>query len=217
MFTHIEKIQPVNIKVVQNAKGRFYISPEGNKYPSITTLLGAGEKPWLTEWRNSLGEKKADKESKRTASRGNAVHLMVERFLNNEEEPTLEQKFEHVAEFNSIKMHLRKIDNIVCLETPLYSDTLKVAGRVDCVADYKGIPSVIDFKTSTTSKHENMVQDYFLQCTAYALMFHEMYNVQIDQIVVIMSVERGLPMVFKKSIEDYVTPLCERINTYYTK
>lgn len=216
MFIHTNQITPVDLKVVQGPKGRFYTTPNGDKYPSITTLLGDGDKPWLTEWRNSLGEQKADKETRRTAARGTAVHLMVERYLNNDDQPTKDQAYNHVAEFNSVKLNLNKINNIACQETALYSDTLKVAGRVDCIADYDGTLSVIDFKTSTNSKQEKMVQDYFLQCAAYALMFHEQYGIQIDQIVVIMSVEKGLPMVFKKKVEDYIAPLCERINTYYT-
>lgn len=215
MFTHQSKIQLREIKVVNSSRGRFYVTPEGNKYPSITTLLGAKEKPWLNEWRSSLGEDKADKETKRTAARGDAVHLMAERYLNNNPDPTKDQHYEHIPEFNSVKHRLNKINNILVQETPLYSDTLKVAGRVDCIAEYDGVLSVVDFKTSTNSKNEGMIQDYFLQTTAYALMFHELYDVQIDQLVIIMSVEKGIPMVFKKRVEDYIAPLCERINSFY--
>lgn len=217
MFTHLDKITPVELKVIQGPQGRFYVTPDGEKYPSVTTVLGDQEKPWLNDWRQSLGEQKANRETKRAADRGEAVHLMIERHLQNDEDPTKDQDYKHVAEFNSVKLNLKKIDNILCQETALYSDVLKLAGRVDCIADYGGVLSVIDFKTSTNSKHENMVQDYFLQGAAYATMFHEMYDIQIDQVVVIMSVEKGLPMVFKKQVDDYLAPLCERINTYYTK
>ena len=217
MFIHTNQITPVKLKVIQGPQGRFYVTPEGKKYPSITTLLGDQEKPWLEDWRQSLGEKKASKETKRTAARGEAVHLMIERHLENDPEPTKEQDASHVAEFKSLKFRLKKINNIICQETALYSDVLQVAGRVDCIAEYDGILSVIDFKTSTNSKSEHMVQDYFLQGAAYATMFHEMYDIQIDQVVVIMSVEKGLPMMFKKPVDDYLAPLCERINTYYTK
>jgi len=224
VFIHINQIAPLDLKVLEGPKGRFYVTPEGNKYPSITTVLGAKEKPWLADWRSSLGEERADKETKRTAARGTAVHAMIEAYLQNEEVPANAAKLknvpialEHIGEFNSAKLFLKKINNIMLQEQPLYSDTLKVAGRVDCIAEYCGVLSVIDFKTSTNNKSEYMVQDYFLQTAGYALMFHERYNIQIDQVVIIMTVEKGaVPLVFRKQVADYLEPLCERINTYHT-
>jgi genome maintenance exonuclease 1 len=217
VFTHSKQITPLELKVIEGPKGRFYVTPEGNKYPSITTVLGAKDKPWLAEWRSSLGEQRADKETKRTAARGDAVHLMVERFLNNDPEPTRDQKDEHISEFNTIKLFLKKIDNIMLQESALYSDVLRVAGRVDCIASYGGKLSIIDFKTSTNTKYEDMVQDYFLQTAAYAVMFHERFDIQIDQLVIIMTIEKGaVPLVFRRQVEDYLQPLCERINTFHT-
>jgi len=217
VFTHTNRITPVEFKAKDTPKGRFYTTPDGNKYPSITTLLGDGDKPWLTDWRNSLGHEKADKETKRAAERGEAVHLMIERYLKNDPTPTADQKTPHISEFNAVKLRLKKVNNIITQEVPLYSDVLKVAGRVDCIAEYDGVLSIVDFKTSTNNKDERMIQDYFLQCTAYGLMFHEMYDIQIDQVVIIMSVEKGIPLVFRKPMEDYIAPLCQRINTYYAK
>jgi genome maintenance exonuclease 1 len=216
VFTHTKDIKPIELKVSTGPKGRFYVTPDGAKYPSITTVLGSGEKPWLVEWRNSLGHVKADKETKRTADRGTAVHLMAEHHLQNNPNPTNDQQDSHISEFKKIKVFLKKIDNIVCQEIALYSDTLQVAGRVDCIAEYDGVLSVIDFKTSTNSKNDTMVEDYFLQTSAYAVMFQEQYGIEINQVVIIMSVEKGLPMVFKRSVDDYLAPLCKRINTYYT-
>lgn len=217
-FTHLTAITPIDLKTIEGPAGRKYITPEGNKYPSITTVLGAGDKPWLKEWRNMLGDAKADKEMKRAADRGTAVHLMIERFLNNEENPTRGMVQDHIAEFNSVRLHLKKIDNIYTQESALWSDVLQVAGRVDCIGEYQGKLSIIDFKTSTNNKTDTMIQDYFLQTTAYALMFEERYGIQIEQVVIIMSVEKGvLPLVFKQPTEPYFGPLLERINTYHTK
>ena len=216
MFIHLDTITPVELKTQEGPKGRFYVTPEGNKYPSITTILGAGEKKWLTEWRQSLGFEKADKEMKRAADRGSAVHLMVERHLNNEDQVTRGQKIEHVTEFNTLRLPLKNINNILTQETPLWSDVLKTAGRVDCVAEWQGKLSIIDFKTSTTNKTADKIEDYWLQTTAYAIMFQERYGIQIDQAVIVMSVERGaVPLVFKRDIDPYIRPLLERINTYH--
>jgi genome maintenance exonuclease 1 len=215
MFIHLNTIQPVDLKTIEGAK-RLYITPEGNRYHSITTILGALEKPYLKSWRASLGEINATKEMKRAADRGSAVHLMTERFLNNDVNPTAGQQLEHIGEFNSLRLHLKKINNIITQESALWSDELRIAGRVDCIADFDGKLSIIDFKTSTNNKTESMIQDYWLQCAAYAIMFQERYDIQIDNLVVIMSVERGaVPLIFKQKVDDFIEPLLIRINNYY--
>lgn len=217
MFTHLDTIHPIELKTIESSKGRQYITPEGNKYPSITTILGAGEKPWLADWRKSLGEATADKETKRAGDRGTAVHLMIERLLDNDDNPTRGQAQEHITEFNSLRLHLKKVDNIITQESALWSDVMRIAGRVDCIGEYQGKLSIIDFKTSTNDKTGDKIQDYYLQTTAYSLMFEERYGIQIDQLVIIMSVERGvMPLIFKQPIDPYVEPLLRRINTFHT-
>lgn len=95
---------------------------------------------------------------------------------------------------------------------------MRTAGRVDCVGEYEGKLSIIDFKTSTNDKSSDKIQDYYLQTTAYALMFEERYGIEIDNIVILMSSEKGaVPLVFKQPVEPYVRPLLERINTYHSK
>jgi len=216
MFIH-KSVTPTETKVQNTPKGRFYTTPSGKIYPSITNLLGVKERPWLIDWRTSLGEIAADKETKRAADRGTAVHLMAERLLNNHPNPTEGQTATDAAEFNSLRLLLKKVNNIYAQELPLYSDTLKIAGRVDCVAEWEGRLAVVDVKTSTNDKYTQMIEDYYLQTTAYALMFEELYNIQIDDVVIVMSVEKGIvPLVFKAQVEAWICPLIERINTYYS-
>lgn len=215
MFVHLDNINPVELKTIEGPKGRFYVTPEGNKYPSITTILGSGDKPWLNEWRSMLGAAKADKEMKRAADRGSAVHLMVEKYLDNDPNPTAGQSIEHIPSFNQLRLQLKKVNNIWTQETPLWSDMLQAAGRVDCVAEYKGELAIIDFKTSTNDKNANMIEDYYLQTTAYALMFEERYGIQINKLVILMAVEKGaVPLVFQRDTEPYIRPLMERIKQY---
>jgi genome maintenance exonuclease 1 len=215
MYNHLTTVAPLDMRTTEGDQGRFYLAPSGNQYPSVTTVLGHGEKAWLAEWRESLGAEKADQEMHRAATRGSAVHLIIERHLQNHPSPTEGFIQDHIREYNSTKFALKHVNNIVLQESALFSDTLKLAGRVDCIAEYDGVLSIIDFKTSTTSKTHFMITDYYLQTTAYALMFEEMYGITINDIVIIMSVEKGLPLVFKQKIEDYIAPLCQRINTYY--
>lgn len=218
MFTHLDTINPVELKTIEGPKGRFYVTPEGNKYPSITTILGAGDKTWLNEWRASMGVDRADKETKRAAERGTAVHAMVEKYLDNDPNPTAGHKLEHIPDFKMLRLQLNKVNNILTQESALWSDTMRVAGRVDCVGEYKGRLAIIDFKTSTNNKSLSMIDDYFLQTTAYALMFEERYGIQINDVAILMSVEKGaVPLVFEKPIEPYIEPLLKRINSYHTK
>jgi CRISPR/Cas system-associated exonuclease Cas4 (RecB family) len=217
LFTHLNTIVPHDVQVINGPKGRFYVSPvTGEKYPSITTMLGAKEKPFLKEWRNMLGDKKADKEMKRAADRGTAVHEMIENYLNNKENPTAGYLPEHVREFNQVRLKLNKINNIYTQEIPLYSDTLKIAGRVDCIGEYDGALAVIDFKTSNGDKKVSMIDSYWKQTCFYALAFQEMYDIQIDDLVIIMSSEKGIvPLVFRDKVENWIEPLVDHINTYY--
>ena len=154
MFIHTPpKIAFPELRVEQSATGkRFYVTPEDNKYPSITTMLGHKEKPWLNEWKTMLGPDKAAKETKRCADRGTAIHEMAEKYLDNEEGFTKGYASEYVRGFNQLKMRLNRVNNIRLQEAALYSDTLKLAGRVDCIGEYDGVLSVVDFKTSNNNK-----------------------------------------------------------------
>lgn len=213
IHTGVDPIPDITSK--DTSKGRFYTTPEGNVYPSITTILGSVVKPAVAAWRESLGVNKANAETKRATERGSAVHQMIENYLNNDVDPTNGFISEHIREFKSVKPMLNQINNIRCQEIPLYSDTLRVAGRVDCIGEYKGKLSIIDFKTSTNDKSSSIIQDYYMQTAAYAIMFQELYDIQVNEIVIIMSVERGIvPLVFKQQVDGWIAPLCKRINTY---
>ena len=95
---------------------------------------------------------------------------------------------------------------------------LKYAGTVDCVAEFKGVLSIIDFKTSTNNKTYDMVHDYFKQCTAYAIAWYELTGEPIEDIVVLIAVENGLtPLVFKEKIENWIPGLLEDIDLFNAK
>lgn len=221
MFTTYEncpQFVDLDTKTINNM--RFYKTPSGILLPSITTVLGAKEKPWLDNWRQMLGDKKALVETERCAQRGTAVHLMCEKYLQNtpKEDVIKGQPPEHIKLFNQIRLALNKVDQIRAQEVALWSEQLGVAGRVDLVAEYNGKLSIIDFKTSNNNKTEDIIEDYFLQCTAYALMYYQLYDEVIEDIVVIITVEKGLmPLVFTKNINEYIAPLLTRIKDFKMK
>lgn len=216
MVTHINTPEFEELKSRMKKGQRWYKTPEGVELPSVTTILGSEPKPAIEAWKQALGSKRAKKEMERCSMRGTAVHEMCEYFLNNDPDFTKGRDRDLVRLFNKMKVRLKKIDNVRVQEVPLYSHTLKIAGRVDCVAEYDGVLSVIDFKTADRPKTEDMVEDYFLQCTAYAIMYSEMFDEAIEDIVVIIAAENGaMPQVFKRKIYDYAKPLMKRIRKFY--
>ena len=190
---------------------RFYVTADGNAYPSITTILSLQDKPGLKKWRENVGEKEAKRISQESMRIGTAVHQMCEIYLNNLVVKL--DKSEKVIRdtFNRMRFLLGNIDNIVGTEITLYSDLLRVAGTTDCIAEYNGVPSVIDFKTSRKPKKEEWIDDYYMQTFAYKLMFEEMTGVEIKQVVILIAcVDQFDVQVFKKPASDsdkYLTKL----------
>lgn len=218
LFKHVNTPDFQELSARMKRGQRWYTTPDGIEYPSVTTILGAEEKSGIKAWKEAMGPKRAKKEQQRAADRGTAVHKMIEDYVNNIEydDVIAEHDYQNVKLFNQMRPRLKKIDNVRIQEVPLYSDTLKIAGRVDCVAEYDGTLSIIDFKTSNNNKGLDMVEDYFLQCTAYAIMYSELFDEAIEDIVVLIGVEKGIaPMMYRKKIDDYIEPLLKRIHKFY--
>ena len=196
-------------------KNRFYVTPQGNKYPSITTVLSGRAKEGINAWRERVGEAAANRIMRAASSRGTAVHELAENYLNNEE--LKNQEVLPLFMFTQLKSELDNINNIVMQEGGLYSDKWGIAGRVDCIADYDGKLTVIDFKTSTKVKKEEWIENYFIQCTAYCEMYEERYGQAIDQIAILIVCEDGTVQTFVKDKKDYVPLLQPAIDEFWTE
>ena len=216
-FTHApipaEQIPEVFTETIN--KKRFYVTPEGNKYPSITTVLSGRAKEGIMAWRKRVGEDVANNIMRTAAKRGTAVHELCEDYLNNNELGN--QEVLPLAMFTLLKPKLDNINNIVMQEGGLYSDKWGIAGRVDCIADYDGKLTVIDFKTSTKEKKEEWIENYFIQCTAYCEMFEERYGRAIDQIAVLIVCEDGGVQTFVKDKKDYLPLLQPAIDEFWAE
>jgi len=194
--------------------GRKYHLPDGSKVPSITTVLSYFKKDIIQEWRNRVGEEEANRVSRQASNRGTNVHTLCEKYLNNEPN-FIRGAFPDALEmFNSIKPILNNIDNIHYQECALYSTVLGVAGRVDCIGEYNGVLSVIDFKTSSKVKTSDMIEDYFKQEAFYALAYQELIGQQIDQLVTIMAVDHEKPLVFIEPTDKWIGPLVKSVTEY---
>ena len=194
---------------------RYYVTPEGKKLPSVTTVVGAQKKQAIMEWRQRVGEEVANKISKHATSRGTNMHTLCEYYLNNEPKPPGAVMPDAKEMFISIKPYLNKINNIHYQEVGLWSSQLGLAGRVDCIGEYEGKLSVIDFKTSKKIKNRDDILDYFWQCTAYALMYEELIGTPIDDLVIIMAVDNEQPLIFKEKTQDHIEGLVRAIDYYH--
>ena len=213
-FKHLNLHNFPDLKAKTTEQGRRYFV-EGNAYPSVTTVIGEMKKKSILEWRRKVGEEEANSISKRATTRGNKCHKLAEDYLSNKPLDRYRDDVLSLGMFHQIRPYIDKINNIHALEESLYSHTLKLAGRVDCIAEYDNELAIIDFKTSTKYKREEWIQDYFSQETAYAIMFQELTGLKVKQLVTIIAVETGTPQVFiKKDILTYVPKLKEYIDYY---
>ena len=206
--------QTVNFK-------RFYETPDGKLYPSITTVLSTRNKKGLFEWRKRVGDEVANYVARTSAARGTAVHHMCEDYLNNfptewpDKWSEHEKKFLPFCLFKQLENKvLQKIDNIRSQECALFSNKYRVAGRVDCIAEYDGKLSIIDFKTSTKERNDEWNENYYIQASAYAEMFEEQTGTPIEQIVILVVTEDGIVQEFVKEKYDYIPLLVETIDNF---
>jgi genome maintenance exonuclease 1 len=216
-FTHIN-VSPVlcELKREEYNGKRYYVSPTGKKLPSVTTFLSHFKGDSIQKWRKRVGEEEANRISQRASTRGTKFHSIMESYLSNQEgfltEKNVMPDMQHA--FLNMRPVVDRIDNVHYLETMLYSETIGLAGQVDCIAEYDGIPSIIDFKTSLKPKREDWILGYFEQCTCYSLMYEEMTGIQCKQIVVLISVDHEEPQVFVRDRKDYMPELANKIKTF---
>ena len=218
MYNH-KTINLPEIKATTTDGVRLYETPEGNKYPSITTVLSVRNKKGLFEWRKRVGEDVANYVARKAANRGTFVHHMCEDYLNNDfDEEKHKKKFLPYVLFNQLKESvLQKIDNIYAQECGLYSDKYKVAGRVDCIAEYDGVLSIIDFKTSSKERSDGWNESYYIQASAYAEMFEERTGIEINQVAILVVTEDGVVQEFVKNKTEYLSMLTDTIKEWEEK
>lgn len=191
---------------VDGPDGRTYNTPDGKRYPSITRVTGMLTQSYIAEWRNRVGHEAATRISTKASSRGTRIHTLCEEFLKGN---TVDPSLTDHEMWKSMIPYVDKIDNIHALESKLYSDKLQVAGTVDCIGDYDGIPNIIDFKTSGKPKDINSIQHYFLQATAYSVMFEELTGIAVPNITILIGVDHDKTQVFQGKRSSFIRQLID--------
>ena len=214
MFEHVP-VKLLEMNTVTESSGRHYQTPEGASLPSITTVLSILSRDSIAAWRKRVGNEEANRISHRASSRGTRVHEIVEKYINNEENFKDGYTPDIISSFGDLKPILdARIGRVYAQEAPLYSTHLGVAGRVDCVAEFDGRVSIIDFKTSMKPKRIDWIKNYFMQESAYAIMWEERTGQPITQLVTIISVDNHEPQIFIEHRDNWVRPLRETIQQY---
>ena len=186
---------------------RHYITPDGNRYVSITTLLSNLSKAGIQKWRNRVGEEEANRISTKASRQGTGVHSICESYIKNEDGFLDGRMPNEVEMFQSIESLLDCIDDVHCVEGALYSDELKLAGRTDLIAEFDNQLAVIDYKTSRKIKTWEMCHSYFMQGAFYAMAYEERTGIPINNIVIIMAVENEKPLLFRETKDRWIEPL----------
>lgn len=214
MFNHVEKFEFPQL-VRENFEGkRVYKTESGDRFPSVTTVLGHKSKPGIVAWRKRVGAEKANRISKQSSVRGTKIHSICEDYVNNDDLNFDKLSFVEIDMFNQMKPLIDRIDNIHCVEQFLYSEHLRLAGQSDCIAEFDGRLSIIDFKTSAKPKSKSYIKNYFAQCAAYAIMFEERTGIPIDTSVIIIGVQADESQLFVEKRDNYADYLLECRDLY---
>ena len=212
-FNHVgSELQDLRTENIEGK--RHYVTPDGNKYISITTLLSNLSKAGIQKWRTRVGEVEANRISTKASRQGTGVHSVCESYIKNEDGFLDGRMPNEVEMFQSINPLLDKIDNIHCVEGALYSDELKLAGRTDLIAEFDDELAVIDYKTSRKIKTWDMCHAYFMQGAFYAHAYEERTGISINNIVIIMAVENEKPLLFRETKDRWMEPLKSVIYKY---
>ena len=199
MFKHVDLNLPkLSRETIDGV--RYYSVPDEDellRLVSITSVTSHFNKEIFVDWRKRVGNEEADRITKAATTRGTDMHTLTEHYLKNDqvlpEVPPISDFL-----FKISKGELNKIDNIHSLEGALYSKQLGIAGTVDCIAEYDGELSIIDFKTSKKPKPREWIEHYFVQAMAYGCMLYELKNISVKKLVIIMACENGECVVYEE-------------------
>ena len=194
--------------------GRIYKDPDGKEYPSVTTVLKILSEEKIQAWRARVGEEEANRVSRIASTRGTTVHNMIEKYIANDPDFAKDEMPHNIQTFKDVQPILDEcVTKVYCQEAPLYSKHLQLAGRVDLVGQWKGKDSIIDWKTSRKLKKKEWIESYFIQCSAYAIMWEERTGIPIKQLVVCIAGDEG-PQVFIEDRDNWTKKLIDTITEY---
>lgn len=194
---------------------RYYMTPTGEKYPSVTTVLSSLSKDGIKKWRQRVGEEAANKIVKQAASRGTQLHNMCEKYMLNIDNFAEKSMPLIIEMFKSIQPYIDRVDEVYGNEIPLFSHDLKTAGRSDLFCSINNRKCILDFKSSSKPKKEEWIESYFLQATTYAMMIRELTEIEVPKLAILIAVEGDQPQFFIKNTKEYEDKVRELFFNYH--
>lgn len=197
---------------------RTYLTPTGEKYPSVTTVLSkTKDQTHLIAWRKRIGEEAAAKKTAQAGRRGTATHLLCEKLVLNEPIDLKDEMPISIHLFKQLEKFLvQNVNNIRVSEGSLFSHNLKVAGSVDLIANYRNHAAIIDFKTSGKYKRKDWIEDYFMQAAMYSFMFWEMTQLYHPKLVIAIAVEEeNEAQIFEEDVNHWLDKAKDRCKEYH--
>lgn len=172
---------------------RHYALPDGNRVPSVTTILDATKpqekKQALADWKKRVGEKQAQAITTEAANRGTRMHTYLERYIRDDELGDLPTNpFAQPSWFMAAEVILKGLGNVTEYwgsEVPLYYSGL-YAGTTDCIGVWKNRPAIMDFKQTNKPKKREWIDDYFIQLVAYSEAHNHTHNTDIKSGIILM-------------------------------
>lgn len=213
-FEH-KPLPRIEIPRVEVDGKRYYVTPNGDQYRSVTTVLSNLPKEGLDRWREMVGEEEATRVMNKAARRGTKLHSMMEDYVGNIEDFALGRMPSTLSLFLDIQPFVDEhVSEVYGIEYPLFSDRLRAAGTSDLICLYDGKPTILDYKTSNKKKKPEWIQNYFIQSTAYSIMVKEQYALDIEQIVIMIAVDEDRPQVFVRDPNEFVKETIDIFDNY---
>ncbi|MBU38062.1 MAG: hypothetical protein CMA59_00905 [Euryarchaeota archaeon] len=216
MFNYVGPAKPLReVSSRTLEQGRFY-KIDDVWMPSVTTVVGHQSKAGILKWQERVGFTKAEQIRRSSAWRGTQYHNLVENYLKNDVEEVEKGEGLPTYLFRAARQTLDRINNIHAIEAPLFSHNLRIAGRVDCIAEFDNELAIIDFKTTKSLKKPEHLEKFFVQEAAYAYMYYELTGVEVDKLVTLSVAEDGSVQVEQKYDKiPYIDTLIDWISEYH--
>ncbi len=212
-----------SVKQIRENGKQYYVDSHGNKFPSVTTILNATkpqeDREKLFNWRQRVGETEANRISGTASRRGTGTHKQIQRYLEGKESPCPESILPY---WQSIEPILQELDHVRLLEGTVFNFDLGYAGIVDCVANFRSISCICEWKTADKPKGSiERLYDYPLQIAAYANAvnhYYQNYDIKLEHGLIVVAIPGMLAEVFwfePEVMQSYWQQWEERVRAFW--
>ena len=218
-------LSPYSAKQVKQNGRQYYLDDRQRSFPSVSTILNATRSPEqrqaLANWQQRIGPAAAAQITSTASRRGTGTHKQIQRWLQGEAVLCTENVQPY---WNSIKPVLLEVEAVRLVEGLVLHEELGYGGKVDCVASFRGVPCLCEWKTADRPRHNlDHLNDYPLQVAAYWGAVNQCYRdrgVQLDHALIAIALPDQAAEVFwldQAAIDPYWQQWEERVATFWRR